>query len=151
VIATWGTSLLSLSLLLQASAQQAQSNVPESAQDSNAACIERVQVPSYPPLARQAQVEGVLVVNVKLAPNATVKEVSAQSHLNVDRFAPILLEPIKKALRKSEFRRDCAGKSLVLVFEFRIEGDPSNGREQDVSFGYPNRFFITVRPAIAQP
>jgi hypothetical protein len=77
-----------------------------------------------------------------------VEKISAQSHLNNDRAQAFLLTPIEISLRKSQFRGDCAGKRLVLEFEFRLDGDPYDRQTQEIAFGYPNRFWITARPPI---
>jgi hypothetical protein len=147
MIATWGTVVLGFLWLFPASAQQSGSTV--SAQDpTNAMCAEKIQIPSFPSLARQARLSGTLSVNVKLGPSGTVDEISAQSHLNNDRAQAVLLIPIEKALRNSQFRRDCAGKLVILEFDFRIDGDPYDSQTQEVAFGYPNRFWITTRPPI---
>ena len=128
----------------------AQQNGPAaSAQEAaNARCVEKFQIPSYPQLARQARLVGTLSVTVRLGSDGAVEKISAQSHLNNDGAQAILLSPIEASLRKSQFRRDCAGQELVIEFEFRITGDPYDRQTQEAAFGYPNRFWITARPPI---
>jgi hypothetical protein len=105
-------------------------------------------IPEFPPLARQARLSGTLTVVVSLAQDAKVKEISAQSHLNNDRAQAILLTPVEKAIRKSDFAPSCGGKDVTFTFEFRINGDPYCHQRQEVTFGYPNHFSITIRPPI---
>jgi hypothetical protein len=111
-------------------------------------CVQKIQIPSYPALARQARVAGKLSVNVKLGENGIVSEVSAQSHLNNDKAQAILLMPIETALRQAQFRSDCAGKVVILEFDFGLNGDPSDRQTQEAAFGYPNHFWITARPPV---
>lgn len=147
MIAIRGIVLLGLVWLFPASAQQ--TGPTASTQDAtNAVCAEKIQMPSYPSLARQARIVGTISVTVQLGPNGTVEKISAQSHLNNDRAQAILLTPIEMSLRKSQFRGDCAGMLLVLEFEFRLDGDPYDRQTQEIAFGYPNRFWITARPPI---
>ncbi len=103
-------------------------------------------MPEYSGIARQARIEGTLSANIKLGPAAEVKEVAAPE-VSARPQLKLLLPSVEYALRKSQFRRDCAGKELVLVFEFRITGDPYDGVQKEFAFGYPNRFAITSRPA----
>jgi hypothetical protein len=143
---TWGTVVCGIVLCIPSQAQQPASTAPSD--ETNSTCAQRIQIPSYPPLARQARLAGTLSVTVKLGNNASVDEVSAQSHLNNDRAQAVLLIPIENALRKSQFRRDCAGKIVTLEYDFRLTGDPSDRQMQEVEFGYPNHFWITTRPPI---
>jgi TonB family protein len=147
MIAIRRTLLLGLVWLFPGSAQQTEPAAPT--QDAtNTACAEKIGLPVYPPLARQARIEGTLSVTVEVGTNGAVERISAQSHVNNDRAQAILLTAIETSLRKSQFRSDCAGKRLVLEFEFRLTGDPYDRQTQEVAFGYPNRFFITARPPI---
>ncbi len=142
--ATLGTVVLGLVWLFPVSAQQ----FGPTQDPTNAICAERIEIPSFPMLARQARLSGTLSVKVKLGPNGAVAEVSAESQLNNDRAQPVLLTPIERALRKSRFRPNCAGKVVILEFTFGIDGDPYDGQTQEIAFGYPNRFWITTRPPI---
>ena len=71
-----------------------------------------------------------------------VKKVSAKGNVTRD-MKGILLNAIQAALRGSHFRRDCAGKTVLLEFEFRLKGDPAQVPIEEFSFGYPNHFRIT--------
>jgi hypothetical protein len=143
------TSLFSLLILVPVCAQQ---RPPVNAEESplrdgtNSQCVEKLQFPSYTPLARQARLQGTLIMTLSLGQDGTVAKVSAESHLNNDRPSGALLAPIERALQNSQFRRDCGAKQVILVFDFRISGDPYDGQQQEVAFGYPNRFFIASRP-----
>ena len=145
---TFRAGLLILFALAPANAQRMSEITDSEAHEiTNSYCLENVRFPSYPPLARQARLQGTLVVTVSLGRDATVETVSAEAHLNNDRAKSVLLTPIEIVLKKSsQFRRDCGGKQVVLVYEFRLTGDPYDGQQQEIAFGYPNRFWITSRP-----
>ena len=111
------------------------------ADTSNAACVERLELPTYPLLARQARLAGTLSVTVRLDHNAVVDNVTAKADLNNNGAQGALFVPVKNAIfHKAQFRQDCADKEVILVFDFRITGDPSDAQQQEAAFGFPNRF-----------
>ena len=138
--------LLGLLYMLPAFAQPIPST--SATDNTNMACVEHLQIPTYPPLARQARLAGTLVVTVELSADATVRNVTAESKLNNNGARIVLERPTEIYLRKSQFSKECAGKTVVLLFEFQINGDPNDRQQQEVAFGYPNRFFITARPPL---
>jgi hypothetical protein len=107
----------------------AQSNLDA---DSNMSCVERLQMPVYPPLARAALVSGSVTATVVPGSDGTL-QTNAAGHL-------LLVAAVKKALRASSFRKTCGGKSVRLIFNFGFDSDPG----KRVSFGYPNQFWIAV-------
>jgi hypothetical protein len=122
----------------------------QSSQDteSNMSCVERLQMPVYPPLAAAARIRGSVIATAVISTGG-----SAQIAIAISPGAHSLLTPaVEKALRASQFRKSCAGKSVTLVFNFVLgeELDP-DGLPQRVSYSYPNQFSISVPPRIAQP
>jgi hypothetical protein len=117
----------------------------------NATCVERLEIPAYPLLARQARLAGTLSVTVTLGSGARIENIAAKADLNNNGAQGVLLIPVQNAIRTAHFREDCAGKQVILVFDFRITGDPSDRQQQEVAFGFPNRFRITTRPIHFQP
>ena len=53
----------------------------------------------------------------------------------------------EKAIQEASFRSDCTGKTVVLMFDFKVAGRPSGDPKQSVSFGYPNKFWIVTEPS----
>ncbi len=108
------------------------------AQDSdfNMSCVERLEIPQYPPLAHAAVIQGSLTATATLGSDGVV-ETKIVGH-------PLLTEAVKTAIGASTFRKSCAGKSVTVVFNFVIEKTyNSNAR---FSFGFPNQFWISVLP-----
>jgi hypothetical protein len=119
--------------------------------ETNIGCVERLQMPTYPPLARQAQVEATITASVLLSPKPTVQQqVTTQFKSKTQRSAAILMPTVEKAIQEAAFRSDCTGKTVVLIFDFKVTGPPSGNPKQSVSFGYPNKFWIVTEPSSAK-
>jgi hypothetical protein len=117
---------------------------PSQDAESNVSCVERLQMPVYPKLAEAARISGTVNATVVVPSDGPVQmKVAGHS---------ILAPAVEKALRASTFRKACSGKSVTLVFKFVLadEFDPDK-LPQRVSFGYPNQFWISVPPRVAEP
>ena len=116
---------------------------------ANASCIERLQVPVYPPLAKMARITETATVSVMLGPDAAIQSISSES-VTQSRKA-IFVPAVEKAIRASSFAPGCGGKTVKLVFHFVLGESAPSDHGQDVSFGYPNRFWISVPPQVLNP
>ena len=115
--------------------------------ETNIGCVERLQMPAYPPSGRQAQVEATITASVLLSPKPTVQQqVTTQFKSKTQRAAAILMPTVEKAIQEAAFRYDCTGKTVVLIFDFKVAGSPSANPKQTASFGYPNKFWIVTEP-----
>jgi hypothetical protein len=112
---------------------------------SNMSCVERLQMPLYPPLARAARISGSVTVTISIAADGSRKTtMSPSAHL-------LLTAAIEKALQASAFRTSCAGKSVTLVFNFVFGNELDPDRlPQRVSFAYPNQFYVSTPPQIIE-
>ncbi len=117
----------------------------------NMACIERLEVPTYPPLAGAARISGVVIPTVLLGDGGSVASISFTA--DNGKPHPILVHAAEKSLRNSTFARTCAGQQVKVVFNFKLEGGPvSRGRWiPSVSFIYPNEFWIIAPTMEIQP
>lgn len=117
-------------------------------QDSNMSCVERLEMPVYPPLAHVAQVSASVSATVTSSANGSLQiTFSPKGH-------PLLTPAVEIALRASVFNKACAGKPVSLIFNFVIDEHLEVGHKEQISFGYPNRFWITVPPLplmVSQP
>jgi outer membrane biosynthesis protein TonB len=119
---------------------------------SNAYCIERLQTPAYPKLADAARISGSLTATVKLGPDGSMQDAVLDMGTGSATARRLFPPAVEQALRASAFRKDCSGRSVTLVFIFVLGENPDPNRlQQTVSFGYPNRFWISVPPKIVQP
>jgi hypothetical protein len=112
--------------------------------DTNVSCIERLQMPAYSPLSVS---EGTVTASVVLSPRATVEEVRTQLASKTEKVIGALIHSVEQAVRAGTFRSYCGGKTITLVFDFKIDGKPSGNPKQSVAFGYPNKFSIETEPA----
>jgi hypothetical protein len=107
--------------------------------ETNISCIDRLQMPTFPALARKARVQGTINAVVVLSPQGSVQTMNTKGH-------PLLVPSVEDIIRTAKFRSDCGGKTVTLVFDFRLAGSGSQQPMQSVSFGAPNRFWIAVQP-----
>jgi hypothetical protein len=108
-------------------------------------CVESIQIPQYPPLARGARLAG----NVHA--HTTIVGRSA-TDVKVDGAHPILQEAVVKSLKGARFSASCDHVGIELIFIFKIEGEQTGMYDMGVvTFRWPNEFAITVRPPTPQP
>jgi outer membrane biosynthesis protein TonB len=75
--------------------------------ESNMSCVERLQMPVYPPLAAAARISGSVTAAVVVGSDGSVRtKVAGHS---------ILSPAVENAIRASAFRKTCDGKSVRLV------------------------------------
>jgi hypothetical protein len=142
--------LLTVLLVIGVTAANAQSTTNVGA---NTDCIHRLRLPAYPKLADAARISGTVTATVVLSASGsiekTVLDMDAASKKTARELFPAAVE---KALRASAFRSVCGGKSVTLVFSFVLGEDFDPDKlPQSISFGYPNRFWITVPAKVVQP
>ena len=81
-------------------------------------CVEHISVPKFPPIARAAQVSGIVDLTIALGPKGEVLNVVAKGQ-------PMLVEPTKENIKEWLF---CAPNgneaSLRLRYEYWLEGTP---------------------------
>jgi len=102
-------------------------------------CVERLQMPVYPPLAIQARISGKLMATVTMSPDGSLEKTSVEIESGTVN-AKLLVPAVENALGASAFHSNCGGKSVRLIFNFGFDADPS----KRVQFGYPNQFWISV-------
>jgi outer membrane biosynthesis protein TonB len=112
--------------------------------ESNMSCIERLEIPRYPPLADTARISGTVTAIVTISPDGTVQKTVMEGNAH-----PLLVPGVENTVRAARFSKTCGGKSIRLVFNFVLGQDRDNW--QRVSFGYPNQFWISAPPRIVQP
>jgi hypothetical protein len=114
--------------------------------DTHIGCVERFQTPVYSAVARQVKAEGTITASVVLSPQGSVQEISTDFKSKTQRAIGLLIPLVEKSIVEAAFRSTCAGETVVLIFDFKIIGQPSESPKQSVSFGYPNKFWIVTEP-----
>jgi hypothetical protein len=92
---------------------------------------------------------GTFAVSVTLGPGTSVQTVSSEMESNVRLSRKAIFVPaLEKSIRESSFAHGCGGKTVTLMVQFVLgTGAPAN-HGQDVSFGFPNRFWISTPPPV---
>jgi outer membrane biosynthesis protein TonB len=103
---------------------------------SNIECLERLEIPDYPPLARSARIQATQTVKVLLSNQATVQSIEILKGKAVD-IEKFFNEGVEKSLKNSRFSKTCGGKTITLVFQYELSND--NG---SLAFEPPNHFLI---------
>jgi hypothetical protein len=107
-------------------------------------------MPDYPPLPRQARIEGIQTVTVLLSEQATLQTVesSLQARVRGALLESTFKESAEKALKNSGFSKTCGGKTITLVFHYEFRMDDNKSL---VAFGPPNHFWIRAGPSYFMP
>jgi len=116
---------------------------------SNIECLERLEIPGYPPLSRQANIQVIQTVKVLLSDQATIQDVEQSLRGKVVKLDRLFKEGAEKALKNSRFSKTCGGRTITLVFHYEIRDDPN--RSALFAFGPPNHFWIRAVPFYVTP
>jgi hypothetical protein len=115
---------------------------------SNLECLERLEMPDYPPLPRTAAVQPIQTVKALLSEQATVQIVESSLQPKSTGTDKYFKESGEKALKNSEFSKTCAGKTVTLIFHYEVRQDYNKSL---FAFGPPNHFWIRYGPVYVQP
>ena len=116
---------------------------------SNIECLERLEIPDYPLVARTARIQVIQTVKVLLSDQATIQNVDQSLQgkaVNVEKF---FQESAEKALKNSRFSKTCGGKTITLVFHYELRDDPN--KSSLFAFKPPNHFWIRYGPVYVMP
>jgi hypothetical protein len=111
---------------------------------SNVECLERLEIPDYPPLPRQARIQAMQTVKVLLSDHGTVQHIESSLQTKHPTVEKDFTDGAEKALKNSRFSRSCGGKTITLVFHYEMRDDPN--RSSLFAFGPPNHFWIRYGP-----
>src|ERR1700722_1829826 len=112
--------------------------------DTHVGCVERIQMPAYSPAAIAARVEGIVTASVVLSPQASVQLITTEVKSKTPKLTGLLIDLVEKPITAASFRATCAGTTVVLIFEFKINPRPSDTAKQSTAYGYPNKFWIVA-------
>jgi hypothetical protein len=108
---------------------------------SNIECLERLEIPDYPPLPRQARIQAIQTVKVLLSDQSSVKTVESSLQGKAFGLEKHFREGAEKALKNSRFsRRPVAGRPLRWSFTTSFVMTPTGRRSllsgRRITFGY---------------
>jgi hypothetical protein len=119
---------------------------------ANVSCFERIIVPDYPALARQARIAADVTASIVIGRDSASHQITTRVEKAPGDIKRLFSERVEKAVRSSTFNTQCAGKTMELVFSFELGNDmPVDGSKQTISFSYPNRFTITSTAVLVNP
>jgi hypothetical protein len=142
-----GASLIA-SLLVVIAPYRASGQAGPVESPSNIECLERLEMPDYPPLPRTARIAGIQTVKVLLSDQATVRTVESSVRAKSTAVEKGFKESAEKALRNSQFSKTCGGKTITLVFHYELCEDSNQSL---FAFAPPNHFWIRFGPVYVQP
>ena len=104
-------------------------------------CIKDMMVPSYTHVARRSAEGGDVRARVTIGWRGHVDQ------MNTGKADENLAEEVRNFLSKSTtYDPACQGKTVELIFTFRLEGEPEPNPPVWVRFQAPNRLVIISRP-----
>ena len=139
-----GSSWLIAGLFLVIAPYSASGQPGPAESPSNVECLERLEIPDYPILARQGGVENIQTVKVLLSDQATIQSIEQSLQGKLVKIDRLFKEGAEKALKNSRFSRTCGGKTVTLVFHYEIRDDPNTSSL--FAFGPANHFWIRYGP-----
>jgi hypothetical protein len=105
---------------------------------SNIGCLEHLEIPEYPPLARVARLHAIQAVKVVLSSQATIQSIGFSLQGKAASLPEkSFKEGAEKALKNARFSKACGGKTITLVFDYELSND-----ERTFAFEPPNHFLI---------
>ena len=143
-----GASLIA-GLLLMIAPYRASGQPGPAESPSNIECLERLEIPDYPPLPRTARIQVIQTVKVLLSDQATVQNIESSIQGKAIGVEKDFKQGAEKALKNSLFSKTCGGKAILLVFHYEIRDDPN--RSSLFAFGPPNHFWIRYGPVYINP
>jgi hypothetical protein len=106
----------------------------------NLACVTRLQLPFYPPIAQSAAVGLRMTVAIVLADGGAPQSIAYEDISGTMPDARLFFPEIERAVKGSQFAPTCSGKTVRFTFAFRLDRDPPKA----IWFETPNRFEIAA-------
>lgn len=100
-------------------------------------CAELLPTPVYPPLAKQARIQGIVKAHIEIGPDGRVAEASYEG-------PPVLAQPLEIHIVGSSMDERCAG-SLDVTYRFAIV-DAASSKTDTVAFSAPGEFLVSTGP-----
>ena len=104
-------------------------------------CIKDIELPRYSFLARRSPQGGTVRAIVRIGENGKAEGISTPS------ADENLASEVRNVLMdETSYQTSCRGKSVELLFTFRIEGEPATYPFMTYHFEPPNHFTIVSEP-----
>jgi len=143
-----GASLIA-GLLLVLAAYRASGQPGPAASPTNIECVERLEIPDYPPLPRTASIQATQTVKVLLSDQATGQRIETSLQGKHPTVEKDFKDGAEKALKNSRFLKTCGGKTISLIFHYELRAD--DNKSSLFAFGPPNHFWIRAGLVFVNP
>jgi hypothetical protein len=116
--------------------------IPSVAQSN---CAELIEKPNYPPLARQAFVQGKVKAHFDVGSDGRPLNLVVEGH-------PLFQEAVKSAINETTLDAHCQG-TIEVIYSFALSGEMGYKSPTSIVFNPPNEFLITTYrpPPISDP
>lgn len=111
---------------------------------SELGCFENLVLPSYPPLARQARIEGTVLVEFVANRNGDAEDIKfTKGHR-------LLQAAVERSIKTTKLLNRCVARKIRLEFEFRVTGTAveSGNPPLQITWLAPQTFKIVVPPLV---
>ena len=133
------STVLIAGLLLVIAADRASGQAAPVEGSSNIECLERLELPDYPPLARMVRITSIQTVKILLSAQATMQSIESSAQTKTAATEKDFRDSTEKALKNSLFSKTCGGKTVTLVFQYEFR---ENSDKSLFAFTPPNHFWI---------
>ena len=142
-------ALLFADLLLLIAPHRAYGQPRPAGSPSNIECLERLEVPDYPPLPRTASIQAVQTVKVHLSDQATVQNVESSLQGKVINLEKDFKDAAQKSSRTPDFRKPAAERPLrwssTTRCEMTLTSRPFSLSGHRIIFGYGTDLCMQIR------
>jgi hypothetical protein len=98
-------------------------------------CAELIERPSYPPLARQAVIEGEVKAHFDVGADGKPAHLALEGH-------PLLKQAVESAISKTTLDTACG--TVELVYKFSVDIEVKDPAQTSFAFNPPNEYVITT-------
>ena len=105
---------------------------------AQADCAELIEKPTYPPLARQAVIQGEVKVHFDVGADGKPAHLALEGH-------PLLKQAVESAISKTTLDTGCG--SVELVYKFSVDIEVKDPAQTWVAFNPPNEYVMTTSHA----
>lgn len=141
---------LTIAALLISCVSGQTNNEPPAQGSTNMDCVGRIEIPHYPPLAAQAQIDGSITASVALSSDGAVHGIQITAESKYRQAGNLFGPPVEKVIGAAQFRSGCSEKTIQLVFHFDLKAK-SDSPKTSMYFVYPNVFWIVSEAPLVQP
>jgi len=123
--------------------------VPGNAQETTPeglACFENLAAPEFPKAALQSHVDGSVWTTTHVNAQGSVDKIDTEVVSAWGDGQKLLTPPVEKAIRAAKIKPACAGKTVAVVFRYRLYGEPTSNAKVTSKTEAPNIMDIESQP-----